>query len=140
MVVIERFEEDLPRELADILTAAALLDTTEFVVFRLAYQQWFGRRPGDPVIEPYFSAYMFNEKVPPWVSHFTRRVIELDASGKLNPRQLGVSRRLPSRRMMLIGKIYTVALLVIFCLLTAIAYVPEEMSTIFRHCIVPPCY
>lgn len=138
--MIESFEEQLPRELADILTAAALLDTTEFVVFRLAYQDWFGTRVDESVIEPFFAAYMFGEKVPPWVSHFTRRVIELDAAGELNPRRLGVQRRLPSQRMMLIGKLYTLALLVIFCLLTAIAYVPEGLSTVFRHCIVPPCY
>lgn len=138
--MIQRFDEPLPRDLADILTATALLDTTEFVVFQLAYQDWFGTRVDEKVIEPYFSAYMFDEQVPAWVSHFTRRVIELDAAGELNPRRLGVSRRLPSQRMMLIGKIYTVALLVIFCLLTAIAYIPEGVSTVFRQCIVPPCY
>lgn len=116
------FDEDISADVAAILQTAAVLDATEYLVFQLAYKDWFGKKATDVRVEPHFSRYMFGEIVPIWVRQYTRKVIKLDQDGGLNPRALGVYQRLPSRRMILIGKAYVGFLLGIFCVLTYVAY------------------
>lgn len=116
------FDEDVAPDIAAILHTAALLDITEYLVFKLAYKDWFGERATDERVEPHFVKYMFQEIVPIWVRQYTRKVIKLDEEGSLNPRSLGVYKRLPSRRMILVGKTYMGFLLAVFFALTYVAY------------------
>jgi len=138
------FDEDLSDDVAAILHAAALLDSTEYLVFELAYKDWFGEKATDQRVERYFTRYMFAEEVPVWVRQYARKVITLNQEGKLNPRALGVYKPLPSRRMMLIGKVYTGLLLAVFLGLTYAAYketglfgnwgsFPRETNSDYRH-------
>ena len=116
------FDEDLEQELLDLLEVSALLEIKEFALFELAYKEWYGRAPLSRVIEAHFSNYMFHGIIPAWVTSYTRHVLELQERGDLDPRRLGIYKRLPSRRLMIIGKLYTALLLVTLLVLTAIAY------------------
>jgi len=116
------FDENLAREHWDLLEAAALLQVTEFRVFEMAYKDWYGAAARQYVIETHFRDYMFQQIVPPWVSHFARRIVDLGQSGELDPRDFGIYRRLPSRRMILIGQVYAGMLLAAFLLLVYMAY------------------
>jgi len=124
------FDEAVNAELWDLLEASALLDVKEFTVFELAYKDWFGRHPQTELIENYFSRYMFNGAIPVWVRRYSRMVVELDQRGELNPRQLGVYKRLPSRRLVLIGRLYVSALLLILVTMAFFAYRPEARQVL----------
>lgn len=116
------FDESLASEQWDLLEAAALLQVTEFRIFELAYMEWYGRRPRQYIIEPYFNDYMFNQVIPAWVTHFCRRVVALGHAGDLDPRDFGIYYRLPSRRMVRIGQLYIAFLLVAFLGLVYFTY------------------
>ncbi len=59
-----------------VLAAAAQLDVSEFEIFRLAHRAWFGRDGDEKSLERIFVAYMFHGKVPLWVRHLCRDVME----------------------------------------------------------------
>ena len=61
------FDENIGPDVLAVLKTSALLEITEFEVFRIAYRDWFGRRVADNIIEPFYTDYMFNEVVPAWV-------------------------------------------------------------------------
>lgn len=129
------FDENMDREQWDLLEASAQLQVTEFRIFELSYKQWYGAAPKARVIEVYFRNYMFNRIIPVWVSHFCREVIEKGEAGTLDPRDYGIYQRLPSRRMMRIGQIYTAMLLVAFVILLYMAYgealIPDTVQSLF---------
>ncbi len=56
-----------------VIRAANHLDLSEFEVFRLAYEDWFGRKPSDSLIERDFSEYLKTDFVPFYVAHFARK-------------------------------------------------------------------
>lgn len=134
------FDENLSRDQWDLLEAAGLLQVTEFKLFELAYREWYGVRPKARVIEVHFRNYMFNMVIPAWVSHFCRRIVELGQAGSLDPRDFGIYQRLPSKRMMRIGKAYTAMLLAAFLFLVYMAYWDEYFSELLltRANVYPP--
>ncbi len=69
--------------------AASILHLREFDLFRAAWQSWFGRTPDDKAVERVFVAYLSRQRVPHWVRHFARRVIQDGEAGILDPRLLG---------------------------------------------------
>ncbi len=56
-----------------VVRAANHLDLSEFEVFRLAYEDWFGRKPSDSLIGRDFSEYLKTDFVPFYVAHFARK-------------------------------------------------------------------
>jgi len=58
-----------------VVLSANLLDTSEFEIFRHAYQDWFGRSVDDKTLEGEFSCYLFLGQAPPWVRHYTRTLL-----------------------------------------------------------------
>ncbi len=116
------FDEDIDPELWDLLQSSSLLEVKEFDIFELAYKDWFGHAPKPHVSEAHFSRYMFNKKIPVWVRRYSRKVVELHERGELNPRQLGVYTRLPSKRLKRLGTVYTIVLLATMLYLTVVAY------------------
>ena len=138
---MEFFNRHLQTDIVAVLDASAALEVTEFKLFELAFEDWYGRKAREEVIEKYFAAYMFANRIPSWVRYFARKIIDLHARGHLDPKSFGVWRRLPSARMMLFAKVYTAALLIVFVLLTMSVYsLPEEIISVFRQCYFPPCY
>lgn len=99
-------EDGLEPDARAVLSASALLEITEFRLFELAYQRWFGEAAAEKTIERFFTAYMFRSVVPPWVRQFCRDVLSRDGSGELEPREFGVLPREESDTMVARGLRY----------------------------------
>lgn len=56
--------------------AAGQLDVSEFEIFRLAHRAWFGNDGNEKSLEYVFVAYMYYGKVPLWVRHLCRDVMD----------------------------------------------------------------
>ena len=124
-----------------VLDASSALEVTEFRLFELAFQDWYGKKADNLALEKYFAAYMFANRVPGWVRHFARKILKLQAEGRLDPKTFGVWYRLPSTRMMWVAKIYTVTLIAIFLLgLLSVYSLPDKVLSLFQACYFPPCY
>jgi len=55
-----------------VVLSANLLDTSEFEIFRHAWQEWFGHPADKRTLESEFSSYLYLGSAPPWVRHYTR--------------------------------------------------------------------
>ena len=124
----------------EVLNTAALLDTTEFNVFCLAYTRWFGRRASVEFIEPHFNAYMFSEIVPFWVRHFTRHIMKLYTTGRLNLQDYGLKSPPARARMIFLGRFYTFLLILILVILFVATSSSDHLETVAKNCYFPPCY
>lgn len=133
------FDEDMRTEVREVLEASALLEITEFEVFRMAYAGWFGKPASDQVIEPFFTDYMFKDAVPVWVRHFTRRVLELSREGCLEPRQLGITPKGYHPKMAAKGIRYLLIAVVWLTLLVGLAHFATRLWP-ENQCFFPPCY
>lgn len=116
------FDEKVDRDLWDLLETSALLEVKEYTVFEMAYKDWHGKHAPSKVMEAHFSVYMFKGVIPVWVRRYCRKVIELNESGNLDPHQLGIYRPQPSRRLVLIGKLYALGLLLLFAVTAYFAF------------------
>ncbi len=127
-------------DLVDVLEAAAILQLSEFELFRAAHRWWCGRNLSDKEVEVYFLPYMFGGHIPPWVRQFARTVLDAEADDALNPRDFGVLPRPVSKSAFDRGVRYCLWLVVIMaCFMTMIiAY--ERLAPLALGCIVPPCY
>jgi hypothetical protein len=85
-------EEQHPDAPDAVMDAAALLDVTEFDLFRLAYRRRFGRQPGEDMLEKVFADYMLRGQVPAWVIIVCREVIDSEKRGALDAEALGAGR------------------------------------------------
>ena len=74
-------------ERAEVAQAANLLQIGEFQFLQLSYYEWFGAEMPGAIIDRLFQRYMFYDEVPHWARHYARRIMQLDASGKLNDRE-----------------------------------------------------
>lgn len=77
--------EEAP-ERAEVARAANLLQIGEFQLLQLAYGEWYGREMPPGMIDALFGSYMLHNRVPHWARHYARRIIDLDAAGRLNDR------------------------------------------------------
>jgi len=84
------YDDEVEPDERDVLSVSAILDITEFRVFELAYERWFGERGAEDVLERAFSRYMFNTVAPMWVRKFCRDVLEAAIRGNLVPAEFGV--------------------------------------------------
>ena len=137
----EFFNRHLDTDIVAVLDASAALEVTEFRLFHLAFTDWYGKSAREEFIERQFAAYMFAQRVPNWVRHFARKILELQAQGRLDPKSFGVWKRLPSIKRVLFAKVYTAALLLLFILsIIAVYALPENVLSLFAGCYFPPCY
>ena len=134
------FDERLDPDIQSVLDAAAMLDVTEYELFRLAYRRWYGSVPDDGKVEPHFVAYMFRNVVPLWVRHFARKVESLFRRGKLDRHALGVDRLATSPEMVSLGVRYTVAIGVVLVTLVVLAEFVANVLDLGERCLFPPCY
>ena len=131
-------EEDIPDDVWGVLRSSALLEVGEFRVFEIAYEDWHGEAGDEKMIEKHFTGYMFNDRVPPWVRHFCKKVLKLDSEEALDPADFGIVRKPASRQQINKGleaiMYIIVALMVIFLLgESAARYMGQQ-------CLFPPCY
>lgn len=134
------FDEHVEPAVDDVLSAAALLDITEFDLFRLAWTRWYGETAEDRVIEPFFVAYMFDRVVPVWVRHFARLVRRLARRRVLDRTALGVERLARSRRMVRRGTRYAVLIVTVIVSLVICAEFAAQVLDLGGRCSFPPCY
>jgi hypothetical protein len=122
------FDEDLSKDALDLLHAAAALEIREYKLFELAYREWYGEKPLNHVIEAHFSNYMFHRQIPAWVRSFSRQIVDLHERDALDPRQFGIYQPLPSRRLIRIGRAFSVFLVLTYLVLMLFIYREPVMS------------
>jgi hypothetical protein len=106
------FDEDqLDPDESLVLGASSLLQITEFQLFELAYERWFGAQAPAQRMEGHFCAYMFGAVVPLWVRQYCREVLDRDRVGTLDPRDFGVLPRQATDTMLQQGVRYALTLL-----------------------------
>ena len=71
-------------ERSEVAQAANLLQIGEFQFLQLSYDEWFGAEMPGAIVDRLFQHYMFYDEVPHWARHYARRIMKLDASGKLD--------------------------------------------------------
>lgn len=81
----QRPRELIPPDLQLVRDAAAILRLREFDLFCVAWQNWFGRAPDDKVVERVFVDYLFHQRIPHWLRHFARQLVESDATCEREP-------------------------------------------------------
>lgn len=133
-------EKRMSADVADVLEAAALLQITEFELFRIAWRRWNGGAISDGDLERYYLPYMFRSQVPLWVRQLARQVIsEAEASG-LDPASYGIMPKPLSMDMYNRGLRYCLWLAIIFGTLLTGAATVAELSPWQHSCYLPPCY
>ncbi len=133
------FDEDLPDDVEAVLDVAAILQIREFDVFHAAHLWFYGRAPSEDQIERHFVLYMFKSVVPHWVRQFTRKILDLDAEGRLDPSEFGIDRLPPaSPQSVATGLRYTVALASTVAFLVLMAQATTKLFKL--KCLLPPCY
>jgi hypothetical protein len=122
-----------------VINTAALLQISEFEVFQLAYQCWFGYLAENREIDVLFSRYLINANVPVWVRAFTRQINQLQAENRLNGRAFGLQHApSPSQGTALIGVLALVLMLIFVVLLVYLA--DKTDPSLAAACRLPPCY
>ncbi len=89
---ITRFDLHVPVDVRHVAEAADVLGVREFELFRLAHVWWHHREAQKDTLDREFSDYLMKEKVPAWVRHYCRNVLNLDSVDQLNPRDFGVDK------------------------------------------------
>ena len=69
--------------------AKAVLGILDFELFRTAWRSWYGAEPEDRRLEPAFVAYLYTTRLPGYVRHFARQVLDAAAAGTLDPAVFG---------------------------------------------------
>ncbi len=122
---------------ARMAAAAALLDTTEFRLFAMAWHRWYGRPPRDDELERWYVPYMFEERVPAWVRAFVRDIERAAARGRLDRRDYPESLAPPATRR---GRRRGLALLI--ALLAFLLWLAQHVAGLLglvEACYFPPC-
>ena len=131
-------ERNIPNDVWSVLRAAAVLNVAEFRVFEIAYKEWYGEAGEEKMIETYFTGYMFNDIVPPWVRHFCKKVLQRDSEGTLDPVEFGIVREVATRQQInkgLEASMYIVGAMIVLFL------IGESAAQVLRlQCMFPPCY
>jgi len=62
-----------------VVSAAQLLDISEYEFFMRAYREWYREAPDERRIEAQFAAFMFADVVPCWVRDYARKLMSNEA-------------------------------------------------------------
>ena len=92
---------------------AAVLQISEYEVFRIAHQCWFNRPVSENRLEAIFKDYLATGQAPYWVNDFARKVHDRFRAGTLNYKDYGIKRRVCDRRSRLKGWAITIFLLIL---------------------------
>ncbi|MEZ5582233.1 MAG: hypothetical protein R3F37_05110 [Candidatus Competibacteraceae bacterium] len=134
------FHPPVTNDVQTVVDTASVLHVTEFDVFRLAYEKWFGQPASNQEIDKEFTQYMNREVVPMWVRAFTRQIRRLSREGQLNVRDFGIESA-PSATYwtaFLGGMAFAFIVMVVVLLIYFAAQGTEVVAT--TGCRLPPCY
>jgi hypothetical protein len=122
-----------------VVYAAAVLQISEFEVFRLAYQDWFGHPADNREMEACFHRYLGGVQTPVWVRAFVRRIRQLVEEGRLDLRAFGLEPPSPaSKAQIVLGCVVLAGILAIVAFLIYSAF--RVGSPVAVACQLPPCY
>jgi len=97
---------------------SAVLQISEYELFRIAYQNWFNRPIPEKRLDILFKDYLANNSTPYWVNDFVRKAHEDFKAGKLNYKDYGIRRRLCDRRSKIKGWLITFSLIILMLIYT----------------------
>ena len=123
-------EDEIAPDARDVLSASAILSISEFRLFELAYERWFGESAGEKRIEGFYVPYMFRSVVPHWVRQYCREVLICDREGRLNPVQFGVLPREESATLFQQGLRYAFVIVLVMVTLHLIAFLVSGYSSL----------
>jgi len=89
---------------------AAILQISEYELFRIAYRSWFNQSISENRLDTLFKDYLATGSVPYWVNDFTRKAHEKFKAGELDYRDYGIKRRVCDRKTRIKGWILTIFL------------------------------
>ena len=92
---------------------AAVLQISEYELFRIAYKNWHDHPVSDKRLDALFREYLSTGDVPYWVNDFTRKAHEKFLAGELDYREFGITRRVCDRKTKKVGWVIISALLVL---------------------------
>lgn len=131
-------EKRIPEDVWDVLRAASLLNIGEFRLFELAFRDWYGRRASEKTIEKHFIPYMYRKRVPAWVRHFSRGIIERDEADQLDPRDYGIRPKHATNLGVWKGVLGSIGIALALIILVALAQSVARIMPL--ACTFPPCY
>ena len=75
-----------------VMYTASVLSVSEFRLFELAYQDWFGETGAETAVEAAYMAYVVCGRTPVWVRNYTRKTQQLcDEAGLYVPQMVTLS-------------------------------------------------
>jgi len=92
---------------------AAILQISEYELFRIAYQGWFNRPISESTLDSIFKDYLASGSVPYWVNDFARKANDRFKAGTLNYKDYGIKRRVCDRRTRITGWLITFFLVIL---------------------------
>ena len=95
---------------------SAVLQISEYELFRIAYQNWFNRPIQEKRLDILFKDYLADNSTPYWVNDFVRKAHEDFKAGKLNYKDYGIKRRVCDRRSKIKGWLITFFLIILMLL------------------------
>lgn len=114
--------------------AAARLGASEFELFGLAYQHWFGRPAEPALLKRHFDSYLRSRLTPHWVRDYRRKVLRGDFDPVVADR--------PASRTALGGwLIGAAALSAVTATVAGVVYLAvQSQQAAPLACLLPPCY
>lgn len=134
------YDKPLSPDLQTLLEAVALLDISEFRLFELAYQKWYGRAAPAEQLEEEFAHYMFGDEVPFWVRHYARDVLDLAGQFRSGECPLEPSPQPATRAGVRRGLRIFLGLIFLLVFLIVVTSFSPEWMLFGDECYFPPCY
>ncbi len=126
-------------DLKGVVDTASALNVSEFEVFCLAYQNWFGHTADMGEIDAVFGRYMDTTMAPMWVRDFTRRVQEMREENQLDAAAFNIEAPPPTTYWTaFLGGMAFASMIMIIALLVYLVLHAEDAAMV--GCQFPPCY
>ncbi|MFP3874356.1 MAG: hypothetical protein ACLFQT_02765 [Thiohalophilus sp.] len=133
-------DKPLPPDLQALLDAVGLLDISEFRLFELAYEAWYGEPATPEKLEYEFARYMFRDEVPFWVRHYARHVLKLARRHQLDTSTMGMACLSAGHAGLRRGLRLFSGLVFLLVFLIILASHSPEWMLLGQQCYFPPCY
>jgi hypothetical protein len=79
------------RDAEQVYYTASILNVSEFRLFELAYQEWFGESGAEACLEAAYMAYVVCGSTPVWVRNYVRKTLALcDEAGMYVPQMVSL--------------------------------------------------
>lgn len=90
-------------EIEAVQFTAQFLEVSEYEVFQLAYNDWYGQRMNSSIMDYRFENYLDEDVVPFWVWIFTKGFIQKYEKDQVVPADYGIQQVVLSRSQKITG-------------------------------------